>query len=314
MVLILDSFTSLGAVRCGAEPYFSPRRKFDCEKVSLKKIWRMVRVCLFQCGGSGTPIENVGMLLSALESAERSGAQIVLFPELFIHGYCIGPQFAELAEPRDGPIFQAVSVAAQKHNVCVVYGYAESATEDASEIRRIFNSVQVVDKNGISVINYRKTHLWGEYEKLHFFPGKCLPPVVEIEGFKLSVLICYDIEFPEPARILAAKGAQLILVPTACTIRPPPHFPPFEIGLIPSNFFQKNYRCKVLLLMRIWWSLCGRWKIICLWPIAIGIFPPQNTFFFVQIFNFLPDTVWLLFFSLILYAMFMNKVTKNSFF
>lgn len=67
------------------------------------------------------------------------------------------------------------------------------------------------------IANYRKTHLWGDYEKSFYTPGPGLLDPVEFMGIKLSMLICFDIEFTEPARILALKSAQLLIVPTALT-------------------------------------------------------------------------------------------------
>jgi predicted amidohydrolase len=60
---------------------------------------------------------------------------------------------------------------------------------------------------------YRKVHLW-DAEKLIFTPGSQPPPVVEIDGARVSVMICYDLEFPEWTRLPALAGAQLLCAPT----------------------------------------------------------------------------------------------------
>lgn len=70
-------------------------------------------------------------------------------------------------------------------------------------------------KDGTLTANYRKTHLWGAYEKSFFTPGNEFLEPFDFMGIKVSMLICFDIEFPEPARILATKGVQLLIVPTA---------------------------------------------------------------------------------------------------
>jgi predicted amidohydrolase len=80
---------------------------------------------------------------------------------------------------------------------------------------KLYNSCAFLDKQGRLLLNYRKTHLWGDYEAKHFTPGNVLPPVFHFEGFNIGVLICWDFEFPEPVRILALRKAHLILVPTA---------------------------------------------------------------------------------------------------
>lgn len=72
-----------------------------------------------------------------------------------------------------------------------------------------------VDDMGQLLANYRKTHLWGDYEKKYFTPGNTLCPPFLYKGISISMLICYDIEFPEPARVLAMKGVDLLIVPTA---------------------------------------------------------------------------------------------------
>jgi len=87
---------------------------------------------------------------------------------------------------------------------------------------RIFNSAVLIDSDGSILLNYRKTHLWGDVEGAIFTPGdshqfdslaslKCCP------NFPMGILICYDLEFPEPARILSLRGARIILAPTALT-------------------------------------------------------------------------------------------------
>ncbi|MOA28301.1 (R)-stereoselective amidase [compost metagenome] len=75
--------------------------------------------------------------------------------------------------------------------------------------------MQLIDANGERLCNYRKTHLFGDLDRSMFSPGEGDFPVVELNGWKLGFLICYDLEFPENARRLALDGAELILVPTA---------------------------------------------------------------------------------------------------
>jgi len=76
----------------------------------------------------------------------------------------------------------------------------------------------LIDASGKCLLNYRKTHLWGTYENSHFERGSNFQPFVEFKGWKVNLLICYDIEFVEPCRILSINGAQLIIVPTANSV------------------------------------------------------------------------------------------------
>ena len=64
-------------------------------------------------------------------------------------------------------------------------------------------------------MNYRKTHLYGELDRDQFSPGDAAPAVFGWQGWRLGLLICYDVEFPEAVRLLALQGADAVLVPTA---------------------------------------------------------------------------------------------------
>ena len=143
-----------------------------------------MRIALFQ--GTPKPLDvpgNLERLQHQAQQAAAQGAQLLVCPEMFLSGYNIGlDQVERLAEAEDGSIH---------------------------------NSAQVIDAHGRSLCNYRKTHLFGELDRSMFSPGDDHFPVVELDGWKVGLLICYDIEFPENARRLALNGAELILVPTA---------------------------------------------------------------------------------------------------
>ena len=80
---------------------------------------------------------------------------------------------------------------------------------------RVFNTVHLADRTGAARASYAKTHLYGAVDRAQFAPGPALAAPVELDGWKLGLAICYDIEFPEVARALALAGAEAILVPTA---------------------------------------------------------------------------------------------------
>ncbi len=98
---------------------------------------------------------------------------------------------------------------AGRHGLAVAYGYPERAGDS------VFNSVQLISADGTRVANYRKTHLFGCFERDHFTPGE--QPVVqaELDGVTVGLMICYDVEFPENVRAHALAGTDLLLVPTA---------------------------------------------------------------------------------------------------
>jgi len=171
-----------------------------------------MRIALFQ--GAPNPLDVPGNLQRLQHKAQRAaerGAQLLVCPEMFLTGYNIGlAQVERLAEASDGPAAMDVVEIAQAHRIAIAYGYPERSDDGA-----FYNSVQLIDAHGRSLCNYRKTHLFGELDRSMFSAGPDHFPVVELEGWKVGMLICYDIEFPENARRLALDGAELILVPTA---------------------------------------------------------------------------------------------------
>ncbi|MFD2640467.1 carbon-nitrogen hydrolase family protein [Pseudomonas japonica] len=171
-----------------------------------------MRIALYQ--GSPQPLDvpgNLERLQHQAQLAAARGAELLVCPEMFLSGYNIGSEAAaRLAEAEDGPSAMRVVEIAQANRIAIVYGYPELADDG-----RVYNSVQLIDGHGRSLANYRKTHLFGGLDRAMFSPGGNHFPVVELNGWKVGMLICYDIEFPENARRLARDGAELILVPTA---------------------------------------------------------------------------------------------------
>lgn len=156
----------------------------------------------------GDPEANVRKAERFAAEAAGQGAQLLCLPELFNTGYFLSPsRFIELAEPVDGPYIQTLRRLARKYSLSIVSGYAESC-EIAG---RIYNSAAFIGAGGELVGNMRKVNLWGE-EKLRFRAGDAFP-VFDTPLGRIGMLICYDVESPEPSRILGLKGAELVLVP-----------------------------------------------------------------------------------------------------
>ena len=159
---------------------------------------------------------NLSKMKEQLCKASAVGAELLIFPELFLSGYQVpSEEMKVLAEERDGPSFQELSKTARESNIAVIYGYPEVDRSSGTSI--YYNSAQLIDKDGTSLVNYRKTHLWIDedgYEKV-FQAGDSFADVTECCGVKIGVLICFDVEYPECVRALALKGAQLVCVPTA---------------------------------------------------------------------------------------------------
>src|SRR5262249_48892287 len=78
----------------------------------------------------------------------------------------------------------------------------------------VYNSALFTDGKGTNAI-YRKSHLYGDYERSWFKAEVPSSVLMTVNGIRLGMLICYDVEFPENVRRLAQAGADLIVVPTA---------------------------------------------------------------------------------------------------
>lgn len=153
---------------------------------------------------------NLSLMERMLADAAGRDVDLVVFPEMVLTGYGIGvDSVSRLAEPADGPSAQAVADLARQHGVAVCYGYPERAGE------AVFNSVTLVDETGGRVTGGRKMHLFGDVDAQQFTAADQAPPVSRWHGWTVGTAICFDIEFPETTRLLAAQGADLVLVPTA---------------------------------------------------------------------------------------------------
>jgi predicted amidohydrolase len=144
--------------------------------------------------------------------AAHPDAELAVFPELFLTGYDPS-RTAELALAAGGSPLAAVCAVARRHGTALLLGFMERTEEG-----RVANAVACVESDGSLVATYRKTHLFGAGERAAFAAGGELR-VVELAGRRIAPLICYDVEFPEPARALARAGAEL-LVTLAANMEP----------------------------------------------------------------------------------------------
>ncbi|WTP56145.1 carbon-nitrogen hydrolase family protein [Streptomyces phaeochromogenes] len=169
-----------------------------------------MRTALLQSSGRpGSVVENLRVLDEAAGRAAAAGAGLLAAPEMFLTGYAIGADVHRLAEPADGDSADEIAEIASRHGVAIAYGYPERAGD------LVFNSAQLISADGTRLANYRKTHLFGCFEQEWFTPGD--EPVVqaELDGLRVGLMICYDVEFPENVRAHALAGTDFLVVPTA---------------------------------------------------------------------------------------------------
>lgn len=158
-------------------------------------------------GVPGDVEANLALLAEAARRAFTMGARLLVTPEMFITGYNIGDRLTPLAVPE---LVDRVAAIAVDTRIAIIAGLPEPLADGG-----IANSLVAIDRDGAELLRYRKTHLFGELDRSLFTQGDALPTTFELDGTRLSVLICYDVEFPETVRAAALDGADAVIVPTA---------------------------------------------------------------------------------------------------
>lgn len=143
-----------------------------------------------------------------MKDAAEEGADLLLLPECFITGYHlpIGNQDA-LAEDDESLV--------KIRKACRELGVGVVATAFTRGEVKPQNSAFVIDKDGEVLMKYSKVHTCDFADECRLEPGREFN-VCDFHGVKLGVMICYDREYPESARVLMLKGAEIILVPNDC--------------------------------------------------------------------------------------------------
>lgn len=148
-----------------------------------------------------------------MKEAAENGADILLLPEAFLTGYEL-PMSNEEALSDNSPYLAQICKAANELRLGVV------VTAITKGQRKPQNSAYVVDKNGTVLMKYSKVHTCDFADEACLESGDAFR-VCDFHGIKLGIMICYDREYPESARILMLKGAEIILVPNDCAAMKP---------------------------------------------------------------------------------------------
>ena len=162
---------------------------------------------LQHAGHPGGVADNLAVIAEAAAEAKARGAEVLVTPEMFVTGYNIGDQVAKLAAD---DLVGAVQAVAAEARVAIVAGLPEQASGGG-----VWNTALFVDETGAEVTRYRKTHLFGDLDRGLFLAGPAAGVPVDFRGVRVSLLICYDVEFPETVRAASRAGADVLLVPTA---------------------------------------------------------------------------------------------------
>ncbi|MFT3700566.1 MAG: carbon-nitrogen hydrolase family protein [Kofleriaceae bacterium] len=190
--------------------------------------WQL-KTAAVQLRSTGDLAANLATCQGLIADAAKAGARLIVLPECFsILGRHEGDKMVaaesyELGQTGGGPVFAMLAAAAKQHDVWIIGGGTpETVVGDA---RRAYNTCVVVDPAGALVAKYRKIHLFDVdipggatlKESDGTVAGDSLH-VVEIDGVKVGLSICYDLRFPELYRELALdRGAEVVVIPAAFT-------------------------------------------------------------------------------------------------
>lgn len=168
-----------------------------------------LKIAFLQLLPDATLENNMTKGLNACREAKRKGADVALLPEMWSTGYQVGGK----AILNDDNFLSAYSHLAVELEMAIGITYLEK-TEELP-----LNSVTVFDRHGKKCLHYSKVHTCDFSEEIGLARGNefCVSELDTEAGIiKIGSMICYDREFPESARILMLKGAELILAPNAC--------------------------------------------------------------------------------------------------
>jgi predicted amidohydrolase len=164
-----------------------------------------MRVAMCQIPVGDDPKDNLEQIHTAL--AQAAGADLAVFPEAAQARF--GNDLTAIAEPLDGLFVTELRRAAREHHTAVIAGVFEPAASG-----RVYNTAVAIDAEGSLAGSYRKLHLFDAFrfrESETVAPGDT-PVVVDLAGTRIGLITCYDIRFPELARALIDRGAEILVI------------------------------------------------------------------------------------------------------
>lgn len=164
------------------------------------------------------PEANMAILESMAQEAADKGVDLLMMGECFLDGYCVAvdgldgrftgelrERFESMAQKADSPYIARAKALCRKHNMGMIFPLS------TWENGEVYNTALLLDRNGEEIGRYHKTHLYSQ--DLNYAPGEDFP-VFDTEWGKIGMLICADRRWPEAARTLRVRGAQMLLIPT----------------------------------------------------------------------------------------------------
>lgn len=179
---------------------------------------KIIRVGLLQMHCVSNPAVNLATAIQRIKKLSYRGAQIICLPELFWTEYFCqteNKKFFDFAQSVPGPLTRELAEAAKKYNVVLVTSIYEKDHRG-----KFFNTAVIINEKGRLAGKYRKMHIPDDLknyygEAFYFEKGNLGIPIFKTKYANIGVQVCWDQWFPEGARSLALKGAEIIFYPTA---------------------------------------------------------------------------------------------------
>ncbi len=174
-----------------------------------------IKIAGIQAVGGPDVEKNMRKAALLIELARDEGATIVALPQLFNTRFfpcSINKDNFRLAESADGPTISFLKGLARENGLTIIASIFEKAGDE------FFNTAFCLGPDGDTSNRYRKIHIPGIplwEERFYFKKGDLGFPIFDLGHIKIGVLICWDVFFPESFRVLALKGAELVIAPTA---------------------------------------------------------------------------------------------------
>ncbi|WP_318643710.1 nitrilase-related carbon-nitrogen hydrolase [Bifidobacterium platyrrhinorum] len=184
----------------------------------------VLRIAVAQFAVVKDPASNLTAIEGYARRAAEGGARLLLLPEGLVARDDGDPSYtARMAQPLDGPFVTGLRRIGERHGITLmgtvhVPGAGGAGADGPKAAGRRVSNVFVVIRGGGIAATYRKLHLYdafAERESDTVEPGDMLPPIVDVDGWRIGVMTCYDLRFPETARSLAVRGADAIAVSAA---------------------------------------------------------------------------------------------------
>ncbi len=176
----------------------------------------MTKIAIAQIQSSTDKSGNLRKARGLIDEAKSQGAELIAFPEFLMAFSPASQSAAELtavAESVDGPFIAALREAARKSQLAILAAIYESS----AVANRVYDTALWIDAAGNIASVYRKLHLYDAFgfkESDKFHPGDDIAPLIDFGEAQCGTMICYDLRFPELARLLTLAGANILFAPS----------------------------------------------------------------------------------------------------